>query len=184
MYSFLSRTTCREPVYCDLTRYGDLVECDETYHPFSPRLDFRDLAPGADWDRTVADRIGSSGAFVFVVGPEETRDRWQHFEWQQVIQHEYYLDPNLPLIPVLLGKPELPGFLKTRKSLPLQGTASSCRKVAREIANALQDAKSSIDERKLNLARKARRNALKTFEKYSLSLERADIKQAGIRAIK
>lgn len=152
--------------------------------PFRTWIDLRDLTPGSDWNQRVAEAVKSSDAFLFVLGPENEADRAQHFEWQQVIEQEYYLDPKKPLIPVLIGNPELPGFLKTRKTLLFDGTPNGERKLAKEIAATLENPKISVDKQKLTVARNARKKALKSLREYSISLEAADAKQAGIRAIK
>src|SRR5580704_14341009 len=77
-------------------------------------LDSRDLEAGVEWEQAVSSAIQGAAGFVFLIGPPGgAGDRWQTFEWQQVVEHEYYLDPSKPLIPVLIGAPDLPGFLKT-----------------------------------------------------------------------
>jgi TIR domain len=145
-------------------------------------LDVRDLAPGTDWDTTVVSAIHEAAAFVFLIGPPGPGDRWQTFEWQQVVDHEYYLDPAKPLIPVLIGEPELPGFLKTRQVLTLGDSPEACERVADEIVNALKNPATSVDEKKLELGRQARQVALKSFQEYSEALGADDLKRAGIRA--
>src|SRR6266567_1864024 len=130
-------------------------------------LDVRDLEPGAEWDQAVVSAIQGAAGFVFLIGPPGTGDRWQTFEWQQVVNHDYYLDPFKPLIPVLIGEPEIPGFLKTRHSLILGDTPRSCEDVADKIVSAIQDPATSVDEKKLELGREAQRRALDSFREYS-----------------
>jgi TIR domain len=147
-------------------------------------LDVRDLAPGAQWEEGVVSAIQSAVGFVFVIGPEGPNDRWQTFEWQQVVDHEYYLDPAKPLIPVLIGAPEMPGFLKTRQPLVLDDAPGAVQKVAGQIEEALNNPASSVDEKKLELGREAQRQALQSLRDYSRELEEDDIKRAGIRALR
>jgi hypothetical protein len=146
-------------------------------------LDVRDLEPGAEWDRGVVSAIQGAAGFVFLIGPPGPGDRWQTFEWQQVVNLEYYLDPSKPLIPVLIGDPDVPGFLKTRQSLVLVDTPGSCEDVADKIVSALKNPASSVDEKKLELGRQARRQALESFREYSQVLGEEDIKRAGIRTV-
>lgn len=146
-------------------------------------LDVRDLEPGANWDQSVISAIQSAAGFVFLIGPPGPSDRWQTFEWQQIVDHEYYLDPSRPLVPVLIGGPEMPGFLKTRQALVLRDTPVSYEQVSDFIVGALQNPATSIDETKLERGREARRRALQSFREYSQALEAEDIKQAGIRAL-
>jgi hypothetical protein len=146
-------------------------------------LDVRDLPPGADWDKSVGSAIQSAAGFVFLIGPPGPGDRWQTFEWQQVVEHEYYLDPAKPLIPVLIGDPDVPGFLKTRQSLALGETPASCEEVAGRIVSAIHNPATSVDPEKLAKGREARRQALESFREYSRVLGEEDIKRAGIRAV-
>lgn len=146
-------------------------------------LDVRDLEPGAAWDQSVISAIQAAAGFVFLIGPPGPGDRWQTFEWQQIVDHEYYLDSSKPLIPVLIGNPEMPGFLKTRQALVLGDTPGSSEEVADNIVGALKNPASSVDETKLERGREARRQALKSFREYSKALEAEDIKRAGIRAV-
>jgi hypothetical protein len=146
-------------------------------------LDARDLEPGVEWDQGVVSAIQGAAGFVFLIGPQGPGDRWQTFEWQQVVNHEYYLDPSKPLIPVLIGDPDVPGFLKTRQSLVLGDTPGSCEDVADRIVSALKNPAISVDQKKLELGRQARRQALESFREYSQVLGEEDIKRAGIRAV-
>jgi TIR domain len=147
-------------------------------------LDVRDLDPKAEWDQGVTEAIRSATAFVFLIGPPGSPDRWQTFEWQQIVDHEYYLDSSKPLIPVLIGKPEVPGFLKSRQTLELGDAPTSCEEVADKIVDALKNPANSVDEKKLELGRQAQQQALESLREYSQTLEQEDIKQAGIRAMK
>jgi hypothetical protein len=147
-------------------------------------LDTRDLLPGTDWGKGVSDAIETAAGFVFVIGPAGSADQWQTFEWQQIVNNEYYLDPTKCLIPVLIGDPELPGFLKTRRTLVLGDTPDSYEEVAAKVVSTLENPADSVDREKLELGRQARQRALKSFQEYSLDLEKEDIKRAGIRAIK
>jgi hypothetical protein len=146
-------------------------------------LDARDLGPGVEWEQGVISAIKGADGFVFLIGPQGPADRWQTFEWQQVVDREYYLDAAKPLIPVLIGNPDLPGFLKTRPSLVLEDTPGSREDVANQVVSALKNPAISVDEKKLELGRQARRQALTNFREYSRVLEEEDIKRAGIRAV-
>lgn len=146
-------------------------------------LDVRDLQPAAEWEKSVRSAIQGASGFVFVIGPPGPADRWQSFEWQQIVNQEYYLDPSKLLIPVLIGNPDVPGFLKIRPALVLQDTPDSCKKVAGKIEDALKNPAIWVDKPKLELGRQARQQALESFRQYSQTLEEEDIKRAGIRAV-
>ena len=146
-------------------------------------LDVRNLEPGAEWDQGVVSAIQTAVAFVFLIGLPGSGDRWQTFEWQQVVNDEYYPDPSKPLIPILIGNPDVPGFLKARQALVLGDTPSSCEDVADHIVDALKNPAISVDQEKLEKARQARRQALQSFREYSQALGKEDIKSAGPRAM-
>jgi hypothetical protein len=146
-------------------------------------LDVRDLTPEKDWELQVGSAIQNADGFVFVIGPPGPSDRWQTFEWQQIVENEYYLDPSKPLIPVLIGGPEMPGFLKTRHSLVLDDTPGSFGDVANQIERALQNPATSVDEGKLELGRQARQRAMDSLREYTQTLSEEDIKRAATRAV-
>ena len=146
-------------------------------------MDARDLAPGAEWDKGVISAIEDADGFVFLIGPQGPGDRWQTFEWQQVVDHEYYLDPAKPLIPVLIGHVDVPGFLKTRTTVYLADNPGSWKDAADKILSALKNPAMSVDENKLELGRQARQQALASLREYSQELEKEDIKRAGVRAL-
>jgi hypothetical protein len=64
----------------------------------------------------------------------------------------------------------------------LGDTPDSCRDVADKIVQALASPAISVDEKKLELGRQARSEALMTLRRYSRTLEEEDIKRGGIRA--
>jgi hypothetical protein len=146
-------------------------------------LDVRDLTPGAEWDKCVTQAIEAADGFVFLIGPPGSADRWQKFEWQEVVNREYYLDTSKPLLPILIGEPELPGFLNTRQTLTLPDDPDSFRNLADRVVDLLRNPAASVDEQKLELGREARRQALRSLQEYTEALEQNDVKQAGARAI-
>ena len=146
-------------------------------------LDVRDLDPGAEWEQAVDAAIRNAAGFVFVIGPPGPGDRWQTFEWQEIVKYEYYLDPSKPLMPVLIGNPDLPGFLNNRQTLILADTPESFEQVANLIVRALANPADSVDQEKLELGRKARKQALESFREYSQALAEEDIKRVAIRAV-
>jgi hypothetical protein len=146
-------------------------------------LDIRDLEPGAEWDKGVTAAIEAANGFVFLIGPDGPGDRWQTFEWQQVVKFEYYLDASKPLIPVLIGTKDMPGFLKSRRSFDLSDTPESFEQAAEGIVSALNNPSSSVDEKKLELGRQAQEQALESFREYSQALAADEIKRVSLRAV-
>ena len=144
-------------------------------------LDMRDLDPGAEWNQSVVEAIRAAVGFVFLIGPEGDADRYQSFEWQQVIGDEYYLDPSKPLIPVLIGNASVPGFLKARQRLQLKESHESFAEVANGIAQALANPAACVDESRLEVGRKARKQALESLRQYSQEIAEEDAKRAPTR---
>jgi TIR domain len=147
-------------------------------------LDTRELDAGEDWNQRVAAAIEAAGAFVVLVGPGAEPDRSQRFEWQQITDHEFYLDAKKPMIPVVIGSTEIPGFLRTRNALTVDPSSIDFDSLAERIAEALGKPDATIDPVKLKLGRDAREQAVKSLEEYSLELEREDVKRAGLRGLK
>jgi hypothetical protein len=141
----------------------------------------------------VADAIRSASAFVFVIGPpsavnwratEGAPDHSQRFEWQQITEQEYYLDPDKPLIPIVIGSAELPGFLRARQAINVDASPIDFDALADKVVEALSRPSETIDHEKLERGREARKKALDSLKEYSLDLEKEDVKQSGLRGLK
>jgi hypothetical protein len=147
-------------------------------------LDTRELDAGEDWNQRVAAAIVAAEAFVVLVGPGAEPDRSQRFEWQQITEHEFYLDAKKPMVPVVLGSAEIPGFLRTRKALTVNPSSIDFDSLAERIAEALGKPDATIDLVQLERGRDARAKAVKSLMEYSLELESEDVKRAGLRGLK
>lgn len=147
-------------------------------------LDMRELRADEDWNQRVAAAIEAAEAFVVLVGPGAELDRSQRFEWQQITDHEYYLDATKPMIPVVIGSTEIPGFLRTRNALAVNPSSIDFDSLADRIAEALGKPDATIDPVQLERGRQAREQAVKSLKEYSLELEREDVKRAGLRGLK
>ncbi len=146
-------------------------------------LDLRELDSGADWNPRVAEAIRTADGFVFFIGPGEP-DQFQRFEWQSITECEYYLDPNKPLVPILIGDAELPGFLRTRRAQRVDPSSMDFTALTDQVATALGAPGDTIDPDNLARGQEARRQALESLKSYSRDLEQEDVKQAGLRALK
>ena len=147
-------------------------------------LDMRELNAGEDWNEQVAAAIEAAKAFVVLVGPGAEPDRSQRFEWQQITDHEFYLDAKKPMIPVVIGSTDIPGFLRTRNALAVDPSSIDFDSLADRIVDALGKPDATIDQVQLERGREAREQALKRLQEYSLELEREDVKRAGLRGLK
>ncbi len=147
-------------------------------------LDIRELDSGENWNTAVASAIESADAFVVLIGPTQGPDRSQQFEWQQITEREYYLDPDKPMIPVLMGSADMPGFLRTRQALVCPPSAIDFDALADRIVQALGSPGSTIDQDQLQRGRAARDQALQSLREYTRSLESEEVKLAGLRGLK
>lgn len=139
-------------------------------------LDLHDLPPGAVWDKNVKKAIAAARAFVFLIGPTNTIDRFQTFEWQEVVRRGYDTSEAVALIPVTIGKPELPGFLKDRRAVPLTGSPSSISTAVARIQDALSDPASSIDPEKSKAEREIYIAGRRGFHEYATGLSEREAK--------
>ena len=149
-----------------------------------PWLDQRDLDAGADWDEQVASAIRSADAIVFLIGPPGPDDRFQNFEWQQVVDEEAYLDPSKALIPIIIGGAEMPGFLRVRKPIVVSTGSMDVQTLADAIADAIQKPGDTVDPEQLERGRRAREQALQNLREYSRELAEQEAKRAPLRALK
>jgi len=122
--------------------------CDRLSHGqagVSVWLDTRELDAGADWNARVADAIRSADGFVILVGPAQAPDPSQRFEWQQMTELELYLDPLKPIVPIVIGAAEIPGFLRTRRAITVEASAIDFDALAGKIAQALGKPGETVD---------------------------------------
>jgi hypothetical protein len=147
-------------------------------------LDLREIEAGTDWNARVGDAIRSAQGFVFLIGPGNLSDQSQRFEWQVITEGEYYLDAEKPLIPVILGEAELPGFLKTRHAIRILESSIDFDALADKIGHAVQQPHETIDQENLARGHEARQRALKSLEDYSRDLQEEDAKRAPLRSMK
>lgn len=145
-------------------------------------LDLRELDPGEDWNRQVADAIAAADGFIVIVGAEP--DPSQRFEWAQLTDREIYLDASKPLVPVVFGSAEIPGFLRTRKIISAPRSGIDFDALAAQIAEALGKPEGTIDPEQLERGRAAREAAMRNLERYSFDLSEAELKRAGLHGLK
>lgn len=93
-------------------RLGELLAA-EGIEPVGARSVVR---PGEDWATAIEQQVKDADALVFLIEPEARGDALLQKQWQLALQ-ESWSAPDKPLIPVLLGDAELPGFLKNRQAI-------------------------------------------------------------------
>ncbi len=144
-------------------------------------LDLRELDSGSDWNQKVAEAVRGADGFVFIIGPAGPADRWQRYEWQQVVEEEYYLDSSKALVPVVIGNAEMPGFLNFRRTVAVDENAIDFPALADIVIDALRKPVESIDPEKMRRGLDLRKKAIENLHKYSLEIAQDDIKLAGLR---
>jgi|SRR5688572_2113241 len=147
-------------------------------------LDLREIETGSDWNQRVADAVRAASGFVFLISPGPQSDQSQRYEWQVITEEEYYLDPEKPLIPILLGESELPGFLKTRQAIRVNESSIDFDTLADKVAHAVKQPHETIDQENLMKGREARQRAMKDLEDYSRGQQEEDAKRAPLRRLK
>lgn len=74
------------------------------------------VKPGEDWAAAIEREVKGADALVLVVEPGAAQDPRLRREWQSAID-ECWSTPDKPVIPVLLGDTQLPGFLQDRQGV-------------------------------------------------------------------
>jgi hypothetical protein len=146
-------------------------------------LDTLELDTGAEWKAKVADAIRSADGFVILLGPTPTPDASQRFEWQEITEQEFYLDPMKPMIGVVIGSAEIPGFLRARRNITVDPSSIDFDALGQEVAQILGKPSETFDQEKLERGRAARQKALEDLKEYSIDLEKDDVKRAGLRGL-
>jgi hypothetical protein len=129
-------------------------------------LDLRDLESGADWREQVPRAIEGAHGFVFLVGPPGPSDYFQRSEWQMIAER----DPDKPLVPVVLGEAELPGFLRTRHAIHVDEGSVDFDKLAADVLERLQSG--TMEDTKVEEGIQARKESMAQLEAYAREIER------------
>jgi hypothetical protein len=83
---------------------------------FEPVVPEKTMMPGTDWRETVEKELASSDAYVFVVDPAASRSGMLQTELEAAVRQSW-ANPDKPMIPVVVGDAELPGFLSDRQAV-------------------------------------------------------------------
>jgi tetratricopeptide (TPR) repeat protein len=77
------------------------------------------VQPGQNWAAAIGEEVKSADAFVFVLEPGAERDARLQEQWRSAIQQSWSA-PAKPMIPVLVGDAQLPGFLRDRQAIRIE----------------------------------------------------------------
>src|SRR5262245_61955332 len=94
------------------------------------------LQPGLDWASAMDRELREADGLVFLVEPGAERDARLQEQWKSAI-HQSWSGAAKPMIPVLVGDAQLPGFLRDRQAIKVTGEADWNR-VAEWVAASLQ----------------------------------------------
>lgn len=94
------------------------------------------LEPGQNWASAIGQEMKSADAFVFMLEPGAERDVRLQEQWRSAIQQSWS-EPAKPMIPVLVGDAQLPGFLRDRQAIRVE-SADDWSRVAGIVAASLR----------------------------------------------
>jgi tetratricopeptide (TPR) repeat protein len=94
------------------------------------------LQPGENWASAIDREAKSADAFVFMLEPGAERDAWLQDQWRSAIQQSWS-GPAKPMIPVLVGDAQLPGFLRDHQAIRVE-SADDWNRVAGIVAASLR----------------------------------------------
>jgi tetratricopeptide (TPR) repeat protein len=94
------------------------------------------LQPGHDWASAIQREVREADGLVFLVEPGDQHDPRLQEQWKSAI-HQSWSGPTKPMIPVLVGDAELPGFLRDRQAIKVTGE-DDWNRVAEQVAATLK----------------------------------------------
>jgi tetratricopeptide (TPR) repeat protein len=109
------------------------------------------IQSGQRWTSTVEGMVKDADAMVFVVQPGAERDKGLLEEWRLAIDQSWSA-PEKPLIPVLVGDAQLPGFLKDRQAIQVASDRDWTH-VGDLVAEALKSGPAALEASTANIAR-------------------------------
>jgi len=104
------------------------------------------IEPGESWENALQSRLREASAVVFLIGPDGQVSEQQRSEATVVFRSEWEEQPKLPLIPVIIGDPELPPFLKQIAPIKVDDIKQGWPEAARKIKRTLNAAPSVVSK--------------------------------------
>jgi len=95
----------------------------------------RNLLPGDNWAKEIADALESSEAMVVIVSPSAAKSEWVKREVEYAIGSDRYAKRLIPV--VVQPTPEMPWILERMPSVPATGNP---RTVSKKVVAALEHA--------------------------------------------
>jgi len=104
------------------------------------------IEPGESWESALQSRLREASAVVFLIGPDGQVSEQQRSEATVVFRSEWEEQPKLPLIPVVIGNPELPPFLQEIQAIRVDDVRQGWPEAATRIKQALSGARSAVSK--------------------------------------
>ena len=101
------------------------------------------IEPGESWEIALQSRLRDASAVVFLIGPDGQVSEHQRSEATVVFRSEWEEQPKLPLIPVVIGNPELPPFLREIQAIKVDDVKQAWSEAAKRIKQALSGARAA-----------------------------------------
>jgi hypothetical protein len=99
-------------------------------------MDERTLKPGENWRKAVSDAIRNAEVIIAMVGEDSYLDSFASAEWRE-IQRRAWRQKDLMVIPIAVGKAQLPPFLHDRQAVRIDPTDSEAGKKVAEAVTEL-----------------------------------------------
>ncbi|MDX1653891.1 MAG: toll/interleukin-1 receptor domain-containing protein [Candidatus Competibacteraceae bacterium] len=78
----------------------------------------RQLTAGDDWQAAIQAAMAEADTLIALVD-QQAASRWQQTEWELLLQN-HWNDPSKRIIPVLLGRTKVPGFLSEFQGIRIE----------------------------------------------------------------
>lgn len=158
-----------------------LALCQELQkHGVETWMDIRDLPLGADWTRAVNRAIRDAAGIVFLIGPPGSSDQGQMHQWEPIIEEEMYLDRTKPMVPVVIGGAELPGFLRTRRPFELDDPARDVAALADVIKAAIASPEATVNEEEERQVEENRKKAIEKLRALAKGMQESEAENPGL----
>ena len=142
---------------------------------FSPLSD-TNIPSGAEWKKTVEDRLRQSDAVVFLLAPEEKVSPWVQYEWRTALKYSWPDPPTppKPLIPLLIGRAEAPSFLQDRIALRFEDRPEEWESIINRLAALLKSPTGAKDESGYEAAKLQQQKGLRDLEEWAKAVKASE----------
>jgi len=128
-------------------------------------------ASGRLFEEAIEQAASESDGFVFLLHDGST-DRKQELEWRSILQSEW--DWKKPKIPVILGRADVPPFLRDRIPIRIRKGSASYDRLARSLVHLLRHPEETQDPKAYEKGRAEQQRRLGELKRFATALKEAD----------